>query len=136
MGNCLKRSMLWALCGIGAVGMLLPIAFSQEEAVNEVVSGEIISVDSEKSELVVRYLADEINEKFAEMTVKVNTLTAIESDYGVIGLAGLKVGNKVSIEYTTGESGENTAIYIWVEAKEGTSSQETPSNQTSEEKEE
>lgn len=112
----------YSLLAVCMVGMVLPVAFSQEE--EEVVSplkevaGTIVSVNLEKSTIVVEYLKDEATNTYDEVTVNVDASTVIERNNEAISLAELIAGNEVKIKCTTDENGKNIASNIQTTAKE------------------
>lgn len=79
--------------------------------------GQIISLDSEKSTLVVKHLTDETTQTYEELVISVDSYTAIERDYEKVGLKDLAVGEEARIEYTTNAEGNNIASYISLKSR-------------------
>lgn len=114
------KIIFYLLLVTGVMGINLPVAFSQEEQKEEnvltkEVSGGIVSVDLEKSTLVIKNLKDEKNQIYEDVTLYVDNSTTIKKNYKTISLSELTVGDEATIEYITDEEGKNKASYIWVE---------------------
>lgn len=113
------RTIFSLLLLAGVVSVCIPVAFSQEEAVsNKKLSGEVSSVDVEKSTAVIKQLKDAENQVYEDVTICVNDATVIAKGSETIGLGGLAIGSNVSVEYKTDESGNNVASLIQVETAE------------------
>ncbi|HSA30286.1 MAG TPA: hypothetical protein P5160_00630 [Candidatus Omnitrophota bacterium] len=80
----------------------------------ESVLGTVISVDLDRSVIVVKISSDEGAQKSPErFTVPVSTM--IQKEGAFVKLADLAAEDKVSIEYLENDSGEKIAQMIWVE---------------------
>jgi len=113
------RTIFSLLLLAGVVSVCIPVAFSQEEVVlSKTFSGEISSVDVEKSTAVIKQLKDAENKIYEDITICVNDATIIAKGSEIIGLGGLAIGSNVSVEYKTDESGNNIASLIQVETSE------------------
>lgn len=104
----------------GVAGISLPSALCQEEegvvVVNDF-SGEITSVDQEKSMIVIKQLKDEKNQIYDEVAVYIDDSTTIEKGYETVSLSSLTTGDLVDIEYTTSDEGKKIATYIWIKTE-------------------
>lgn len=76
--------------------------------------GEVISVDTQKNEVLVKYL-DYETEQEKEIAIMADNNTAYEN---VKSLAELKPKDTVSVDYVAGADGKNVAKNISVEAPE------------------
>jgi len=103
----------------GLVGVALPV-YAQgavEEKVTSV-SGEVVSVDLVKSEVVVKQLKDAVTSTYENTTFKVAPETKITKGDATLKLSDLKAGDKVTIKYTTDVLGKQKVESIAVETKE------------------
>lgn len=121
----MKRSLKFSFCLFLIVGMLtvisLPLAFSQEEEESPLakeISGEIASVDLENSTIAIKQLKDEESLTDKTVTIYVDNSTSIEKNYEVVAITEIKVGDRVTVEYATDETGKNIAGNIRVELEE------------------
>lgn len=119
MKGCLRVALCF-LFAAAVSGMNMPLSLSQEEDTSMVsnVSGQVASVDQEKSLVVIKYLEDEENEIYNEATIYVDSSTAIENAYETISIANLVKGESIDVEYTTSEDGRKIATYIWVNTEQ------------------
>ncbi|MBU0469777.1 MAG: hypothetical protein KKF78_06255 [Candidatus Omnitrophica bacterium] len=85
-----------------------------EEAIEEIV-GEIISIDSERSSIRVKYLINEEAQEYKTSNFSLNETSTIEKDDQVITLADLKEGNSVVIKYAMEEGWRRIVNSIIVE---------------------
>ena len=110
---------LVCLAVVGLVGMAAPV-FAQEKAEPQVtsVSGEIVSVDLVKSEVVVKQLKDVVTSTYTNTTFAVALETKITKDDATLKLSDLKAGDKVTVKYTTDVLGKQKVESIAVEIKE------------------
>lgn len=121
----MQRTLKLIFCLLIVVSILavirFPFAFSQEEEESALVkelSGEVTSVDLKNSAIAIKQLKDKESLTYETTTIYVNDSTYTEKDYEAITLAELKVSDKVTVEYTTDETGNNIATTIWIESKE------------------
>ncbi len=118
---------LIGLLGLGSVNLSYVLAQEEaglEEAMEEAaaddfeeiesVLGTVISVDLDRSMIVVKISSDEGVQKSPE-TFMVPVSTMIQKEGAFVKLADLAVEDKVSIEYLESDSGEKIAQMIWVE---------------------
>ena len=107
------------LAVIGMVGVVAPV-FAQEKAEPQVtsVSGEVVSVDLVKSEVVVKQLKDAVTSTYNNTTFAVAPETKIAKGDATLKLSDLKAGDKVTVKYTTDVSGKQKVESIAVETKE------------------
>ena len=90
--------------------------FSQDQAQDEWVLGDVIALDLESNQLTLAYI-DYDNDAAEEMTINVDANTNYDN---VDSFSDIKVGDVVSIDYSTCCGGKNTASNISVEIiKEG-----------------
>ena len=135
------RQKIKAVFGITVCLMLAyaTFVFSQEPPANETSGlelepdiqwlwGEAVSVDTQKSELSVKYL-DYDTEQEKEMTVAVDDKTTYEN---IKSLAEIKLKDTLSIDYAVGLEGKNIAKNISLEKPESPEAQgvEAPSVET------
>jgi len=113
------RFTLVCLAVVGMVGVALPV-FAQEQAAPQVtsVSGEVVSVDLVKSEVVVKQLKDAVTSTYNNTTFAVAPETKIAKGDATLKLSDLKAGDKVTVKYTTDVSGKQKVESIAVETKE------------------
>ena len=108
------------LAVIGMVGVAVPV-FAQEKApAAEVtsVSGEVVSVDLKKSEVVVKQLKDAVTSTYENTTFAVAPETKIAKGDATLKLSDLKAADLVIVKYTTDVSGKQKVESIAVETKE------------------
>jgi hypothetical protein len=107
------------LAVVGLVGVAVPV-FSQEKAEPQVtsVSGEIVSVDLVKSEVVVKQLKNVVTSTYTNTTFSVIPETKIQKGDATLKLSDLKAGDKVTVKYTTDVLGNQKVESIAVETKE------------------
>ena len=107
------------LAVIGMVGVAVPV-FAQEKAKPQVtsVSGEVVSVDLVKSEVVVKQLKDAVTSTYENTTFAVAPETKIAKGDATLKLSDLKAGDKVTVKYTTDVLGKQKVESIAVEIKE------------------
>ena len=107
------------LAVIGMVGVTVPV-FAEEKAEPQVtsVSGEVISVDLVKSEVVVKQLKDAVTSTYVNTTFSVVPETKITKGDATLKLSDLKAGDKVIVKYTTDVLGKQKVESISVEVKE------------------
>ena len=110
---------LVCLAVVGMVGVAVPV-FAQEKAEPQVtlVSGEVVSVDLVKSEVVVKQLKDAVTSTYENTTFSVAAETKIQKDDATLKLSDLKAGDKVIVKYTTDILGKQKVESIAVEIKE------------------
>ncbi|MFA5087960.1 MAG: hypothetical protein WC552_02865 [Candidatus Omnitrophota bacterium] len=83
--------------------------------VEEGLMGEIVSIDPEAATMTIKYLFDPEQQAFEEMSLTVTSATEIDKGGEMIGLGDLKVGDKISVQYSTQDDGVKEVIYIWLE---------------------
>ena len=107
------------LAVVGLVGVAVPV-FAQEKAEPQVtsVSGEIVSVDLVKSEVVVKQLKDVVTSVYTNTTFSVASETKMTKGDATLKLSDLKAGDKVTVKYTTDVLGKQKVESIAVEVKE------------------
>jgi len=109
---------LVCLAVLGLVGVALPV-YAQGAAQEKItsVSGEVVSVDLVKSEVVVRHLKDVATNIYENITFSVAPETKITKGDATLKLSDLKAGDKVTVKYTTDVLGKQKVENIAVEAK-------------------
>jgi len=118
MGKIMKLALV-CLVVLGLVGITLPV-YAQgavEEKVTSV-SGEIVSVDLVKSEVVVKQLKDVVTSTYTNTTFSVAPETKITKGDVTLKLSDLKVGDKVTVKYTTDVLGKQKVESITVTVQE------------------
>jgi hypothetical protein len=113
---------LVCLAVVGLVGVAVPV-FAQEKAEPQVtsVSGEVVSVDLAKSEVVVKQLKDTVTSTYENTTFVVAPETKIQKGDATLKLSDLKAGDKVSIKYASDVLGKQKVESISIEVKEAVS---------------
>jgi len=114
---------LVCLAVVGLVGVAVSV-FAQEKAQPAQVtsvSGEIVSVDLVKSEVVVKQLKDVVISSYTNTTFSVAPETKITKDDVDLKLSDLKAGDKVTVKYTTDVLGKQKVESIAVEVNEAVS---------------
>ena len=103
----------------GMVGVALPV-YAQEAAGEKAisVSGEVVSADLVKSEVVVKQLKDAVTNTYVNTTFSVAPETKISKGDVILKLSDLKAGDKVIVKYTTDVLGKQKVESIAVEIKE------------------
>ena len=96
----------------------------QEVLPTEEVSGKIVSVDVEKSTIVINALVDQEKGTYEDVTVATSDKTVIEKDYTTSSLAELKADEEATVEYAKNDKGEKVASFIWAYTPEGQQGQE------------
>jgi hypothetical protein len=106
------------LAVVGLVRVAVPV-FAQEKSELQVtsVSGEVVSVDLVKSEVVVKQLKDVITSTYENTTFKVAPETKLTKGDATLKFSDLKVGDKVTLKYITDILGKQEVESISVEAK-------------------
>ena len=109
---------LVCLAVVGLVGVAVPV-FAQEKSEPQVtsVSGEIVSVDLVKSEVVVKQLKDVVTSTYENTTFVVTAETKMTKGDATLKLSDLKAGDKVTVKYTTDVLGKQKVESIAVETK-------------------
>jgi len=109
---------LVCLAVVGLVGVALPV-YAQEKAGQEVisVSGEVVSVDLVKSEVVVKQLKDAVTSTYGNTTFKVAPETKITKGDATLKLSDLKAGDNVTVKSTVDALGKQKVESIAVEVK-------------------
>ena len=107
------------LAVVGLVGVAVPV-FSQEKAEPQVtsVSGEIVSVDLVKSEVVVKQLKDVVTGTYTNTTFSVASETKMTKGDATLKLSDLKAGDKVTVEYAVDVLGKQKVESITVAVQE------------------
>ena len=110
---------LVCLAVVGLVGVAVPV-FAQEKAEPQVtsVSGEVVSVDLVKSEVVLKQLKDVVASTYGNTTFAVAPETKITKGDVTLKLSDLKAGDKVTVKYTADVLGKQKVESIAVETKE------------------
>jgi uncharacterized protein (DUF2141 family) len=113
------KLVLVCLAVVGLVGVTVPV-FAQEKAEPQVtsVSGEVVSMDLLKSEVVVKQLKDAVTSTYENTTFVVAAETKITKGDAALKLSELKAGDKVSVKYISDVSGKQKVEIISVEVKE------------------
>ncbi|MBM3251721.1 MAG: hypothetical protein FJZ11_02945 [Candidatus Omnitrophica bacterium] len=108
---------------LAVISMVLPVVYSQEEEAELItpaeeelmtISGEIVSVDLEKSNIVIKYIDDYTTGSLKELTISVNAATNIEREYTALAISDLKAQDAVLVEYAVDANGNNIAKNILV----------------------
>jgi len=110
---------LVCLAVLGLVGVAVEV-FAQEKAQTAQVisvSGEVVSVDLVKSEVVVKQLKDVVTSTYENITFAVAPETKIIKDDATLKLSDLKAGDKITVKYTTDVLGKQKVESIAVEIK-------------------
>ena len=104
------------LAVIGMVGIALPVyaqGAAEEKAIS--VSGEVVSVDLVKSEVVVKQLKDVVAVTYENTTFVITPETKIIKGDAALKFSDLKAGDKVIVKYTTDVLGKQKVESIAVE---------------------
>jgi len=112
------RLALVCLAVVGLVGIVLPV-YAQQAAKEKAksVSGEVVSVDLIKSEVVVKQLKDAVTSTYENATFVIAPETKITKGDVTLKLSDLKAGDKVTVKYTTDILGKQKVESIAVETK-------------------
>ena len=115
----LMKLALLCLAVFGLVWVAVPI-FAQEKAEPQVtsVSGEVVSVNLVKSEMVVKQLKDAVTSTYENTTFAVATETKITKGNVTLKLSDLKAGDKVTVKSTADALGKQKVESISIEVKE------------------
>jgi hypothetical protein len=110
---------LVCLAVVGLVGVAVSV-FAQEKTEPQVisVSGEIVSVDLLKSEVVIKQLKDAVTSTYTNTTFSIAPETKMTKGDATLKLSDLKAGDKVTVKYTTDVLGKQKVESIAVETKE------------------
>ena len=106
------------LAVVGLVGVTVPV-FAQEKTEPQIasVSGEVVSVDLVKSEVVVKQLKDAVTSAYENTIFAVASETKITKDDATLKLSDLKAGDKVSVKYASDVLGKQRAESISVKVE-------------------
>ena len=116
----MKRNIIILTVLIALLGAIISVkAFSQstEEIVakeNKSINGEISAIDASNSLLTLKYLEDEINQVYSEISFKVDEGTLVEKGHETAKIGDLSLGDVVEVEYSILDLGDNIAISIVV----------------------
>jgi hypothetical protein len=103
------------LAVIGMVGVALPVyaqGAAEEKAIS--VSGEVVSVDLVKSEVVVKQLKEVVTSTYENTTFSVAPETKITKGDAALKLSDLKAGDKVTVKYAADVLGKQKVESITV----------------------
>lgn len=110
---------------LGAALVNTPAVFAQEEVVSvvpdvEEVAGEIVSINTPRLSVVVKYLVAQELPEYQTVTGYFSDTTEIKKGDEGVKFADLKVGDKITLRYTTDDvgMGKNTVVSAAVEIKE------------------
>ncbi|MCM8795293.1 MAG: hypothetical protein NC928_01165 [Candidatus Omnitrophica bacterium] len=117
-----KKSLI---LGMGICLVLSNLVFAQETE-TEWVWGEVKSIDTQKKEILLKYLDYDTDEE-KEITISVNEYTVFEN---VKSLDEIKLNDALSIDYVTTAEGKNLAKNISVEKFETTEDTSAPLEET------
>ncbi len=114
MSKCL-RAVFCVLFLALAMEVHVPLALCQEQAASvQSISGTVVSVDLEKSTVVVALEAGVKDAAQTDVTVSISDLTTIEKNSDLVLLGDLSAGDKVEVSYMADQSGKNVAKSIVV----------------------
>jgi len=118
MGKMIRLTMIF-LVVVGVVGVAIPV-YAQEKTEQSAISGtgEVISVDTVKSIVVVKQLKDPVANTYENVTMSVSPETKVLKGDAALKLSDLKVGDKVKVKSTIDASGASKVVSIAVETKE------------------
>lgn len=106
---------------VGMIGVVVP-AYSQVEKTEQQlatsVSAEVVSVDLEKSVVVIKKVKDPVAKTYENQTISVLPETKILKGDVVLKLSELKAGDKVTVKYTADALGKWKVESISVEVSE------------------
>ena len=104
---------------VGVVGAAIPV-YAQEKTEQPAISGtgEVVSVDTVKSIVVVKQLKDPVANTYENVTMSVSPETKVLKGDAALKLSDLKVGDKVKVKSTIDASGASKVVSIAVETKE------------------
>ena len=117
MGKIIRLTVA-CLVALGIAGAVIPLyaqVKAEEKAVS--ISGEVVSVDSVKSEVVVKQLKDAVASVYENTAVSVFPETKIHKGELAIELSDLKAGDKVMVAYASDAEGMQQVKSIEVMAK-------------------
>lgn len=78
-------------------------------------SGDVVSVDLEKAVLVIKQVKDLTAEVPGEIALAINEATMLTVGENVITLSDIKIGDKISAEYSIDVEGRNIVSFLTVE---------------------
>ena len=110
---------LACLAVVGLVGVAFPVyaqGTAEEKAIS--VSGEVVSVDLVKSEVVVKQLKDAVTSTYENTTFAVAPETKITKGDAALKLSDLKAGDKVTVKSTADALGKQKVESITVAVQE------------------
>jgi hypothetical protein len=111
MSNGLK--IILGVCMLCGLCFAWPAGFAQENQQGEV-SGEIVSVNSHDSTLIIKQIQDEMSQSYETLTFTVEKSASISKGDSVMILSNLKVGDNVTVAYATTSEGTKVARTITV----------------------
>jgi len=107
------------LAVIGMAGVVLPVyaqGAAEQKAIS--VSGEVVSVDLVKSEVVVKQLKDAVASTYENTAFVVAPGTKIQKGDATLKLSDLKSGDKVTVKYAADVLGKQNVESISVVVQE------------------
>jgi Cu/Ag efflux protein CusF len=116
----MNRVMKFALVCLTVIGLagVVCAAYAQENATQKVisVSGEVVSLDMVKSEVMIKQLKDAVTSTYVNTAFTVEPEVKVQKGVTSLKLSDLKAGDKVTLNYAADVSGKPTVISIIVEA--------------------
>ena len=117
MGKIIRLTVA-CLVVLGIAGAVIPLYAQvkvEEKAVS--ISGEVVSVDLVKSEIVVKQLKDAVTSAYENTAISISTETKIQKGELALKLSDLKAGDKVMVAYASDAEGMQQVKSIEVMAK-------------------
>ncbi len=118
MGKGLKLIAVYLLVTAVAVAGMVFAAYAQEEAPQQAqsisVSGEVVSVDLEKSEVVLKQLKDAAYGTYENTVISIVPETKVQKGEVALTVSDLKAGDKITIQCVAGAEGKQEAQVISV----------------------
>lgn len=100
-------------CVLCAIVLIQPAGLTQDSQLKEI-SGEIVSVNSQDSILVLKQIEDQTSQTYSTETLAVEKSASISKGNQVMILSDLKAGDKVTVAYAITSEGTKVVRTITV----------------------
>lgn len=118
MGRGVKLTAICLLVAAVTVAGMAFAVYAQEETSQQVqsisVSGEVVSVGLEKSEVVVKQLKDVAYDTYENTVISIGPETKIQKGEVVLNISDLNAGDKIIVQCVTGAEAKLEAQVISV----------------------
>lgn len=92
-----------------------PIEEKAEDVSAGAVKGDVVSIDLEKSIIVIKQTLDEASSASEDVIYSIDANTVVTKNGDKIAISDLKAGDKISLIYSAGEEGKKIVSLIMIE---------------------